>query len=185
MRIVVVRHGETVENAQDIVMGHHGGNLSENGLRQAKETAAKLKDYEFDQAWSSDLRRCVDTAGFILKHHQGLKLKTTHALREVNYGEFQGRPAAEIRLYFDKTGFDQNSKVPGGESHKEMGKRVLLFVNSLMERSPEDRILIVSHNGPIETIRAAVEHTPFTSDAENASIRTFEITQPLTLYPSP
>jgi broad specificity phosphatase PhoE len=179
MRLIVVRHGETIENANDVVMGHHGGTLSEKGISQAKETAIKLKSYEFDQAWSSDLKRCIDTAKIILKYHSRIELQISPALREVNYGEFQGRPASEIRAYFDKKGFDKDSKVPGGESHKEMGERTRNFINSLLRDAPDQNILIVSHNGPIEAIREAVEKTPFSGDSLNAGIRMFEINEPL------
>lgn len=182
MKLTVVRHGETTENAGDIVMGHHGGTLSEKGVEQAELTAKQLQSEEFDQLWSSDLKRCVDTAKFILKYHPDLKFEATPALREVNYGEFQGRPGAEIRKYFDKDGFTLDSKAPGGESHREMSARVLKFVNYLFENFPNQRILLVTHNGPIEAIRAAVERTPFTEDAKNASSRELAITGPLELY---
>jgi len=176
MKLTVVRHGQTLENAQDVVMGQHGGTLSEEGIKQVEESAVKLRDYKFDQAWSSDLKRCMDTARLILKYHSGLALNITPALREVNYGEFQGRPAVEIRDYFDKEGgFNQQLKVPGGESHAEMGDRVIKFVNGLLSDFPEQSILVISHSGPIEALRAAVEQTPFTSDALNAGIKTFEI----------
>lgn len=183
MKLTVVRHGQTIENAQDTVMGHHEGTLSEKGLVQAKETAYVLKVEKFDQAWSSDLQRCVDTAKYILKLHPDLKLQLTPALREVNYGEFQGRPGTDIRAYFDKQGgFTQESKAPGGESHTEMADRVLYFVNGLFKVSPDQKVLLISHNGPIEAIRAAVEQTPFSGDSKNAGIWRGEVNQPLIPY---
>jgi len=182
MNLVVVRHGETIENAQDIVMGHHGGNLSAKGIQQADEAAEKLKTDEFDQAWSSDLKRCVDTAKIILKYHSQLKLNKTQALREVNYGEYQGRPAAEIRKYFEDTGFNRDNKVPGGESHTEMGARVLDFVNDLILHYPNQKILLITHNGPLEAIRSSVEKTPFSGDAKNGGIYQYVIAKPLELY---
>jgi len=183
MKLVVVRHGETIENAKDIVMGQHDGTLSEKGIEQAKTAAEELKTENLDQAWSSDLKRCVDTARYIIQFHPDLQLRTTPALREVNYGEFQGRPGAEIRAYFDKNGgFTQTSKAPGGESHIEMARRVTDFVNQLLPDHKDQTILIVSHNGPIEAIRAAIEQTPFNTDALNAGIKVFEISNELQLY---
>lgn len=184
MKLTIVRHGETFENANDIVMGHHGGVLSEIGIQQAKVTAQALKDKVFDQAWASDLKRCVDTAKYILELHPNLKLQLTPALREVNYGEFQGKPGAEIRAYFNKHGgFTQKSKALGGESHSEMADRVLDFVNGLLNDFPEQKILLVTHNGPIEAIRTAVEQTPFSGDAKNAGIWRGEVNK--TLEPPP
>lgn len=186
MELTLVRHGETIENASDTIMGHHGGTLSEKGIGQAVQTAEKLKDEKFDQAWSSDLRRCVDTAKYILKPHHNLQLQLTTALREVNYGEFQGRPGAEIRAFFDKEGgYTRTSQVPGGETQLDMSIRVLNFVNNLLDRHSNKRILLVSHNGPIEAIRVATERTPFSGDAKNAGILQLHITKPLELYPIP
>lgn len=186
MRLTVVRHGETIENAGDIIMGQNGGTLSKKGVEQAKMTAQTLEDEIFDQAWSSDLKRCVDTAKYILEPHPDLSLQVTPALREVNYGEFQGRPGAEIRAFFDQEGgFNQKLKVPGGESHIEMAERVLHFVNDLFRQFPKQKILLVSHNGPIETIRAAIEKTPFSGDPKNASIWRCVIKEALQLYPTP
>ena len=186
MRLTIVRHGETIENANDIIMGQNGGTLSQKGIEQAKATTQTLKDETFDQAWSSDLARCVDTAKYILELHPELRLQLTPALREVNYGEFQGRPGAEIRAYFDREGgFNQKSKVPGGESHVEMAVRVLGFVNGLLQRFPEQKMLLVSHNGPIEIIRAAVEKTPFSGDAKNASAWRCVVEEALQFYPTP
>lgn len=183
MKLLIVRHGETIENAADIVMGQNGGTLSETGIEQAKATAKQLQHETFDQLWSSDLKRCVDTAKYILEYHPDLKLQTTAELREVNYGEFQGRPGAEIRAFFEaRGGFTPDSKAAGGESHREMSDRVLKFVNFIFNRFPDQRILLVSHNGPIEAIRAAAERTPFTEDAKNASVREVELSRPLELY---
>lgn len=165
-------------------MGHHDGTLNEKGLEQADKTAEKLKDKNFDQAWSSDLKRCVDTAKLILRFHPSLKLETNRALREVNYGKFQGRPGTEIRAFFDKEGgYTRTSQVPGGETQLDMSTRVLHFVNDLFDQYSSQRILVVSHNGPIEAIRAAVERTPFLGDAKNASILQLRVTKPLELYP--
>lgn len=171
MKLTIVRHGQTIENASGIVMGHHHGTLSEKGVEQARTVAKTLKDDKFDQAWASDLKRCVDTATYILEYHPGLELQITEALREVNYGTFQGKPNAQIRKYFDQGGgYSLESKAPEGESHIEMANRVLKFINILYKNSPDERILVVSHNGPIESIRAAVQQTPFAGDAKNAGV---------------
>ena len=184
MKLTIVRHGETLENAVDIIRGHHGGTLSKRGIEQAKIAARALKDEMFDQAWSSDLKRCVDTAKYILEFHSDLKLQLTTDLREVNYGEFQGRTGAEIRAFFDRHGgYTETSRVPGGESQLEMSTRTLYFVNGLFKRFPDQKILLVTHTGPIESIRTFIEKTPFSGDALNASILRLEIIKPLELYP--
>lgn len=187
MNLTIVRHGETIENAQEIIMGQRGGTLSEKGIEQAKKTAEKLKNEDFNQAWSSDLKRCVDTANFILNFHPNLSLQTTPLLREVNYGKFQGQPSATIQPFFKQMPDFLSGKIPGGESHLDMFVRTLGFVNELLDRSPQQNILLVTHTGPIEAIRASVEKATkdnlFPKDALHASIWELAITNPLELYP--
>ena len=62
MRLILTRHGKTVENMNDIMQGWLPGELSEEGKEQAKHVAERLKDRKIDVAYSSDLKRCVDTA---------------------------------------------------------------------------------------------------------------------------
>lgn len=187
MKLFIVRHGQTIENAKHIIMGQRGGTLSEKGVEQAQKTAEKLKKINFDQVWSSDLKRCVDTAKYILAYHPNLEAQTTKALREVNYGKFQGRPSAEIQPFFKQAKVFVTSKMPGGESHLAMFKRTIKFLNKLYRRYPEQTILIVTHTGPIEVIRASLEKASldslFPKDALHASIWELEIDEPLKVYP--
>ncbi len=66
MKLILVRHGETEENKNLILIGGEcQGTLSEKGKQQAKEMALKLKDVRIDVICSSDLARVVDTASEI------------------------------------------------------------------------------------------------------------------------
>ena len=50
MRLIITRHGETLENIQGIVQGHLPGHLSEKGKEQAKRVAERLrKKSEFEK----------------------------------------------------------------------------------------------------------------------------------------
>ncbi|MBI2630816.1 histidine phosphatase family protein [Candidatus Nomurabacteria bacterium] len=52
--LYLVRHGETEWNVKKITQGQSESTLTENGIRQAEETAEKLKDIKFDAIFSSD-----------------------------------------------------------------------------------------------------------------------------------
>lgn len=187
MKLFIVRHGQTIENARHEIMGQRDGTLSENGISQAKQTAEKLKNKQFDKAWSSDLGRCVDTAKYILAYHSGIKLQTTKALREVDYGKFQGMQSDEIQPFFKEAKIFVTWKVPGGESHLAMFKRTIKFINKLYKQYPNQTILLVTHTGPIEAIRASLEKAShdelFPKDAAHASIWELKINEPLEVYP--
>lgn len=181
MKFIVVRHGQTIENAERIVQGQLPGTLSELGIQQAEEVAEKLKDQKFDDAWSSDLLRCVKTGEHILKYHPDLKLNLTPALREQNFGTYQGKPGP-----IDWANYKGNllsKRLPSGETLKEVYMRVINFLNYLFEESPGRKILIVTHGGPIRTIISSYEGIPlvetFKEEQPNVGIWEFVINQPL------
>ena len=79
--LYLVRHGETVDNANQIMQGQTQGELNENGIRQAQEVSEAWKDRPIDVVIASDLKRSIDTARIIAEPH-GLEVVTTPLLRE-------------------------------------------------------------------------------------------------------
>lgn len=94
--IFLVRHGETVDNARQIMQGQTHGELNEMGLKQAQEVAARLSSEAIDAVVASDLHRAIQTAEIIAKPH-GLPVETTPLLRERDWGEFTGRFIPDLR----------------------------------------------------------------------------------------
>ena len=60
--LYLVRHGETVDNANQIMQGQTQGELNENGIKQAREFSDEWKDKPIDVVVASDLKRSIDTA---------------------------------------------------------------------------------------------------------------------------
>ena len=87
--LYLVRHGETVDNANQIMQGQTQGELNEKGIAQAREVAEKLLGEHFDAFVSSDLKRSFDTAAIIARPHH-LPVVTTPLLRERDWGSFTG-----------------------------------------------------------------------------------------------
>ena len=81
-RVYIVRHAETEENKQKIVQGHLDTILNSEGERQADLVAKALKDIPFDVAYSSNLKRAMDTAKRILVHHSDMEVQIDMAIRE-------------------------------------------------------------------------------------------------------
>jgi hypothetical protein len=81
-RVYIVRHAETEENKQKIIQGQLDTILNSEGERQADLVAKALKDIPFDVAYSSDLKRAMDTAKRILVHHSGVEIQSHIAIRE-------------------------------------------------------------------------------------------------------
>ena len=67
MNIYVIRHGETDWNAGRRIQGRSDIPLNEKGRQLAKVTAEALKDIVFGAAYSSPLKRAMETARIILR----------------------------------------------------------------------------------------------------------------------
>ena len=93
--LYLVRHGETVDNANQIMQGQTQGELNENGIRQALEVSEAWKDRPIDVVIASDLKRSIDTARIIAEPH-GLEVITTPLLRERDWGGFTGKKVLAV-----------------------------------------------------------------------------------------
>ena len=94
--IFLVRHGETVDNARQIMQGQTPGELNEQGREQARQVAERLATEEIDAVVASDLRRAIQTAEYIAEPHH-LPVVTTPLLRERDWGSFTGRFIPDLR----------------------------------------------------------------------------------------
>jgi broad specificity phosphatase PhoE len=86
MKITLVRHGETVDNAARRCQGHLPGKLNEKGIEQAKKVGERLKKSYFDVIIVSDLRRAVQTANEIVFYHKDAHIIYDARVRERNFG---------------------------------------------------------------------------------------------------
>jgi len=140
----LVRHGETVWNANGRLAGWSDVSLTPKGEQQAKSVRPLLKRHHFDSIWSSDLVRAVETARLAY----GEPVQETQ-LREINFGDLEGctwesidEAHRETLLKFD--GF----AAPGGESLEIFGERIRGFV----DRLGTGRHLIFTHGGVIRLL---------------------------------
>lgn len=157
MKLTVVRHGETTENHDGIIQGQNPGHLSELGITQAQALADTLRTDRFDVIYCSDLQRCIDTAAPICASHAETPIYYAQELREISFGEYQGKLADSLD-WQALEGTAITRRVPGGESWIELSQRVLPFINKIYEKHPDQKVLIVTHGGPMRVIRAAVSN---------------------------
>ncbi len=149
MRLLLVRHGETVWNSQRKVQG--GGvdtALSELGQRQIARLADVLRDEPVDVIVSSPLQRAVLTAQSIARYHP-LPILTDPGLKEVNVGVFDGLCTTNIPQSFTEMLLDWwkggRERLPGGESFQELQDRTWGVVKPYVENGAHENVLVVSH----------------------------------------
>lgn len=145
MKLIIVRHGETIENKEGIIMGHLHGKLSDLGIEQAKKVAQRLKDEDIDYIFSSDLDRATNTAREVAKFHS-VSPKFVKELRERYLGNLQGKKNMEI----DWEKEPPNSKTAEEfelETLEELFNRAKGFLEEIYKRYEGKTILLVGHDG--------------------------------------
>lgn len=134
----LVRHGRTTWNDEHRYCGHADVPLSAAG----REELVPLPATEYRSVWSSDLRRCRDTATAL-----GLRPVCTADLREFDFGEIEGATWDTLDATIRTALLDYESfAAPGGETVAEFAARVEGFVDSL----PAGHHLLVTHGGVIQ-----------------------------------
>lgn len=151
MKLFITRHGETEENKLGILQGHMPGQLSKEGIDQAKALAHRLKDEYFDVIYSSDLKRVVDTTQEIMVYHQDKKLVFTKELRERDFGELTGKTRQELQA---ESGLDVEPKQ--GESKVAFFERAKKVLQDLLAKHETETVLLVCHGGIGQLIIAQI-----------------------------
>ena len=94
IKLVLVRHGQSMWNLENRFTGWTDVELSEQGIKEAKEAGKVLKEkgFSFDVAYTSVLKRANDTLGYILEElgEQDIPVKKSWRLNERHYGALQG-----------------------------------------------------------------------------------------------
>lgn len=93
--LYLTRHGETVDNARQLMQGQTQGQLNDVGVGQAKQLRERLADTHFDAYVASDLKRAIDTARILAGPEQ--PIDTTPLLRERDWGSFTGRYIPDLK----------------------------------------------------------------------------------------
>jgi alpha-ribazole phosphatase len=154
----LLRHGEPAAEARGRCYGSLDVELSAEGIRQAHRAAEALREHPLAMVYASPRRRCIDAAK-ILAAEQNIALETLDAIREIDFGDFEGRPyesiAAEFpELYRHWMECPTQVRFPGGESFDDMRIRVTSAVRTLRARHEDQSIAVVTHGGVIRIILA-------------------------------
>lgn len=153
--MIVVRHGETAANSMGVLQGQLDSKLSAEGVTQAEMLAERIAKEHFDAVYSSDLSRTIATAVIIT----GGRLEISHApeLREWHLGELENISYEEARKRFPDVMEDfkndaQDIIIPAGESKLNFYKRIAAFLDTLAERHPGQRLLLITHGGVLQAM---------------------------------
>lgn len=169
--ITLLRHGESVGNAEARWQGQSDYPLTEGGVAQAQALAQRWKRERerFDKVLSSPLIRASKTAEIIAA---ALNVPVEHdpLWMERDNGEFSGLTGAEVRQNFQHPPFQTPYDAVGGsgEGDWQLFLRAGKALHALLQR-PAGKYLVVSHGGMLNQVMHAV--VGVAPQANNAGMR--------------
>ena len=146
--IILVRHGETQWNVEEIFRGRIDVELNDTGLKQAELLAEYLSSVKIDAIYSSPLRRALKTAEIIASYHK-LDVGIAPGLIDFNYGKWQGLSHQEVRdknKELDAAWINRPDKgnMPASENLDEVRRRAIAVVDRVIAKY-EGSLVLVSH----------------------------------------
>ncbi len=162
-KLYVVTHTESFHNKRRFFSGWSNLRLTPNGVKQAKALAKKLQAKKIDVAFHSPLVRTKHTCKLILKHHPDTPVLVDPRIIERDYGKLtkknKDKYAREHPEIFPIYHRSYDVPPPGGESMKQVEKRVYSFIKDLEKymRREQVNVLVVTHSNAIRPFRRYFE----------------------------
>jgi broad specificity phosphatase PhoE len=163
MRLLLLRHAETILNQDHRVQGLSQADLTPLGLDQACALTEALKEERLEAIYSSPLARALQTARAIAAA-RGIAVQEVDPLKEADAGKMEGLPASELSTVYPdfmaRWPVDATAAMPGGESLQQVQDRVWPFLGGLPEQHQDQTIAVVTHNFVIQVLIARMLSMP-------------------------
>ena len=162
--LILVRHGQSEWNEQNLFTGWKDPGLTELGIKEAKNAGSLISDkgIQFDEMFTSMLIRAQDTGAIILDsiNQQNIPITKNQALNERNYGSLAGlnkddarKKWGEEQVHIWRRSFDISP--PEGESLKDTAERVLPYFHKyIMPKVIKGLSILVAAHG--NSLRALI-----------------------------
>jgi len=160
-QLVIFRHGQSIWNLENKFTGWVDVDLTPKGIDEAKAAGEKIKNFRFDHAYSSDLKRAQKTLSTALEvaKHPPITPVYDKALNERMYGDLQGLNKAETAVKYGeeqvkiwRRSFD--IPPPNGESLKDTAARVIPYFEKEIVPKLKDgkNVVIVAHGNSLRAL---------------------------------
>ena len=149
VKIILIRHGETDWNREQIFRGRIDVALNEVGLAQAGAVKESLKDVKIDRIYSSPLSRAFETAS-VLSENRGLEVEIEKGFIDIDFGKWQGLSHEKVKeehngIYEIWLAEPHKVVFPEGESLEDVSKRSMEALERVIENHLGETLAIVSH----------------------------------------
>ncbi|MGC8730024.1 MAG: histidine phosphatase family protein [Candidatus Micrarchaeia archaeon] len=163
--IYLFRHGQTNYNKDKIFTGWLDPDINEEGIKECYEIAEQLKDIKPTKAYASDLKRSQHTLQVVLEGinaKDGVEIVIDPRIKERNYGDLNGKSKEYTEKNFPKEyplwHRSYDVPPPNGESIKDVEKRVMEFLKSILPTLKKDDVVFISaHGNSLRPIRRYFE----------------------------
>lgn len=166
LTIYLTRHGETLWNRENRLQGWMDSELTEIGINNANKLGERLKEIDFRAIYTSPSERALKTAQQV-NSVRDIPIFTEPDLKEIYFGEWEGKTKEEIEINFKKEYFDfwnspnlYNHEPHKGESLTDFKNRVEKAVKGIMAKHPDGNVLMVSHAVVIRAIMSFIMNIP-------------------------
>ena len=147
-KVFLFRHAQTTDNFSKIFSGNRDPDLTPKGIEEAKKIRDALRQEKVKKAFTSDKIRNKKTLEIVLEPHPDVTPIIDNRIRERDYGELTGLNKEDIaKKYPDQYPLWHRSydiPPPGGESLKDVEKRVLDFLKDLQMVLKRDDVVLIS-----------------------------------------
>lgn len=152
LTLIIVRHGETVENGLKIAQGQTDGTLTEKGKAENDTLGRELQQFSFKTIYSSPLGRALQTAEAIHRHNSEATLITDDRLMERHLGVLQGQHYPE--------GYKESGMYEGAETVHSMAERMSSFLSFVKQKHTGETVVMVSHGYVIKVLLSLINNWP-------------------------
>src|SRR3990170_971338 len=174
--IYIFRHGQTTDNKAHTFSGFRDVDLTPEGEEEARKIGEQLKDKKVTKAYTSDQIRSKHTLSLVLSdYHKGVEIIEDPRIKERDYGDLTGLNKDEISIKYPKDyplwHRSYDVAPPGGESIKDVEKRVMDFLNAEVPKWQKNDVIFISASAnSIRPLRKYFEHL------SNEEMSTYEYT---------
>ena len=149
VKLIIVRHGNSIGNFKRIFIGQTDWGLSEVGQEQVRRLTEYLKQFDIDEIYSSDLCRAYDTV-LPTAERLGLEIHKDTGLREIYAGEWEETPFAELAEKYPETFWTFQNDIgkahpDGGETIADVFYRIKDAMEKILADNDGKTVLIGTH----------------------------------------
>ena len=154
MTVFLVRHG-TIDGMRERLLGRSDVGLNAQGRREVADAAERCRRLGPRLVVTSPRRRTLETAS-VIAESIGCDVEIVDAFDEIDFGEWTGRPFADLSVDPEWRRFNQHrdtARIPGGEALSAVSERIRSGLDQWCQQCRARGLIVVTH---AEIIRGAV-----------------------------